>query len=142
MKNLNNSRESKKMDINLREMMEAIDDIQNSTDGDFEQHDMDIDSTDEAEDTPDSLTSIKEIVKSLKDLSQKFVDGNAPDGVDSVLSQIKDSLKDLVGDVDVDDEIDECYGTDGMEPTVTKDGVPDYDEAGAPSYAAREGFVG
>ena len=129
------------MGYNYRELVEALDEITSSEE-----------STEEesfAVETPSDAVAtdlLKDITECLIHIVDKVESGEDQKEIVEKLQKACDILSDVRYNDESTEEVDEstdcCYGTKDMGPKIGKDGVQDYKVKDAPSYAARQGFVG
>lgn len=132
------------MGYNYRELVEALEEITSSEETTEDESfavetPSDAVATDLLKDITDCLIHIVDKVKSGED--QKEIVEKLQKACD-ILSDVRyndDSTEEVE---EVEESTDCCYGTQGMAPKIGKDGVQDYKVKDAPSYAARQGFVG
>lgn len=130
------------MQYNYRELVEALDEITG--------RDEDESFSVEVESDVVAVDVLKDITKCLIDIVDKIKSGEDQKEIVDKLQKACDILSDIryndesteVVDEEVLEAIAGCFGTEGMGPTIDKEGVQHYNEPGAPSYAARQGFVG
>lgn len=136
------------MGYNYRELVESLDAIMQETE---ETSDLSTGSEDEV------VQLMKEVTESMMSIIDKIKD----EGVDYAI--IVDKLKkarDVLAEVGYNDAVDNqpepsdeggdvekveedsSFGTAGMAPKTDSQGHRSYKQKGAPSYAARQGFVG
>ena len=120
------------MDYDYRTFVESLEEICN------EEESLDIDETLSPQDL------LKDIVDSLHDIVGKI---SAEDVEYEELIKKLQKARDILQDVgynepSLDEDAGGVYGTEGMGPTIGKDGVQNYDNPNGESYAAKHGFVG
>ncbi len=82
-----------------------------------------------------------EIVENLKQARDIMADIGYNDTVDAHTAHSEESEQESDTEVEKVEE-DSSYGTAGMAPKTDSQGHRSYKQKGAPSYAARQGFVG
>ena len=130
------------MQYNYRELVEALDEITG--------RDEDESFSVEVESDVVAVDVLKDITKCLINIVDKIKSGEDQKEIVDKLQKACDILSDIryndesteVADDEVLEAIAGCFGTEGMGPTIDKEGVQHYNEPGAPSYAARQGFAG
>lgn len=139
------------MGYNYRELVESLEAIMNETDS---IPDAGAESTGSQEEV---IQIMKELVDNIANMIDKVksADGNYQEIIED-LKKARDILADMgyndnpdVNAATSDDEADvekveedNSYGTEKMAPKTDSEGHRSYKKKGAPSYAARQGFVG
>lgn len=151
------------MKNDFRSLMESIEDIYNDDSIDNDKSTEDTEDGSEENVTPQEV--IKDIILSLKEITNQISSKAVPDS-NSVLEELKsvastlkalasddeeqadadsdydtDTLDDSSEDEDEDD-LEEACGTEGMQPRIDRNGKQHYENPKGDSYAARKGFVG
>lgn len=132
------------MSYNYRELVESLDAIM--AEEEVQQEENGIVAQEESDDVIIDL--LKEITASLVAIVDKAKDEGADhEEIAEKLKKACDILADVEYNDDLEannstDEIEEDFGTEHMAPKVDSEGNRSYKVKGAPSYAARQGFVG
>lgn len=133
------------MSYNYRELVESLDAIVNGEDNISTEVSTEVHGGSEQS----CAALLKDITSSLLGVVEKLSGDDVNHAeIAEKLEKVRDILDEAgynggsEGDDTSTEEVEECYGTDGMAPKINSDGVQSYKQKDAPSYAARQGFVG